>query len=251
MAYQTKRPGDPDALDNNEEDPNGQPAVEGTDPGAPFTPSGPNAAVEPPGSIGGMGATVDPVQPVDSGGGADAGDGIRNPPVLGLGPELGKPTDDPGVQTPGYVPTGPTNDLPGLGGAIQDRLRSILAGGPADVSAAVNAHRTGSQRAAERARALVAERDASQGLGSSGALDSDIMGIDQNRGESDANFEAGLTQDAQDKHDQMILQALGLGGNFLNAQQGLNLNASEFEANQNQNEIWQLLAQLAQQGQGA
>jgi hypothetical protein len=205
----------------------------------PLEPIGATGGIDNP-QDGDLGPPVDdPVEPID------------NPYEGDLGPPVGLDGHSPegGTVAPPPAPAASTDPLRA---AVMSRLTGLLGGtGQPDLSAAIGAHRTGSQRAAERQRALLAERSAASGLGGSGALDAGIVGIDQDRGESDAAYEADLTQRGQDQQNQMIMQALGIASPFLGQQDALGLDASKFEANYDQDAIMRLLAYLSQQGQGA
>lgn len=83
------------------------------------------------------------------------------------------------------------------------------------LSAQSNAIRLENQRAAERSRSALAERAAGQGLSSSGALDTGILGIEQQRGEANAQGIGQLLgQEMQGRRNALISllnPALALG----------------------------------------
>lgn len=242
MAYQAKQPRDPNALNNQDEEDQNNPTLPlVTDPSSqdPFTPTGPNAAVEPPGSTGGEPPPTPPVDPTwdqpPAGGGED---GIRNPPVLGLGPELGKPTDDPGVQTPGYVPDagGGSSDQ---GPLIANRLRELFSqGSSADINdPALASSRLTNQRNFENQRALLAERSGVEGTGDSGGFDSRLLGLGQERGAADLAAAGGANKDRMTQ----IMEALRLASANQQGNNQTGFNYAQLEALLNSQELSALM----------
>lgn len=83
------------------------------------------------------------------------------------------------------------------------------------------AHRLSSQRAYERNRALVAERNAAQGFSASGAAESDIMRLAQGRGESEAAFMGELAGQKLEANRRRLEQGIQFAlsqGQFIEAQ---------------------------------
>lgn len=174
-----------------------------------------------------------------------------------------------GVMTPPWTPSGGGPGGGDLRTAFMDRLMAMMNRKGPNIDAAIGAHRTASQRGAERQRALLAERAAASGINESGAMDTGVLGIEQDRGASDAAYEADLTQRGQDQNDQMIMQALGLGGGFLSSQDRLgldrelgmgqlglgrdrlNLDAATSEGQMNLQALMAILQMLQSQGAGA
>lgn len=78
------------------------------------------------------------------------------------------------------------------------------------ISQALQGQRVASQRAAERLKAQKAESLASQGLGRSGALESSIEGINQQRGESDTRNTGHLMYQELSRRGQQLTQLLSM-----------------------------------------
>jgi hypothetical protein len=208
-----------------------------------------------------------PLLPVEPG----TQDGPANPPVLpdGLTPEggllqpidrtfdgdLGPPVQDGSDGFGGIIGGGPLPPAPpptgGLEGSVYAKIQELLNRKPTDTTAASDAFRTAQGRAFDRNRGMLAERAAAQGFGGSGAFETGLNGLAQQRGEAEANFDATNAMNAEEQNTQTILQALGLGGNLVNQQKGLDLNAAQFEQGQNADFMRLILSLLGQQGAGA
>src|SRR5215471_16207644 len=125
-----------------------------------------------------------------------------------------------------------TTPIPGNPQTIQDVYRQQLMGllqGPTPEAAAaaagtspqVAAFRTAQQRSFDRSRAQLAEQNAQQGLTGSGAAQTQVMGLEQARGENEASFEAQVAQKAMDDRRQQLMQAIQMAqqaGQFDQAQ---------------------------------
>lgn len=98
------------------------------------------------------------------------------------------------------------------------------------------------QRATQQAREAMAERRAASGQLSdragSGAFDSDLRGMLGQQGESIGRFNAGLIGGEAQSRKQQLLQAMGLAGNQVNAEEGRAL----------QERLAQLDAQIRREG---
>lgn len=150
---------------------------------------------------------------------------------------------------PGAVPGAPGATPPPAGppttvaDAFKKTLMDAMNKGPVsmndpELKAQSEAFGVGQTRASEMQRAQSAERLASQGLGSSGAADSDYSGITERQGEKQAGFNAGLVGDAAKARRQEIMQAAAMAGNQLNAEDARGL----------QKELAQLDAQIRREG---
>lgn len=135
------------------------------------------------------------------GGGSGAGGGGG---VSGGGGGAGGGGAAPGATT---EPSGIRAILMDLLGKLDDPVTAddpMLAGQLAS-------NRLASQRTFDRDRAAAAERRAYQGLGDSGAMETDIRGLEEGRAERDLAFEGDAIRDeSQDRRD-ALMQMLGVG----------------------------------------
>jgi hypothetical protein len=123
-----------------------------------------------------------------------------------------------GAPAPGQPPTT-------VKGAFQSALLAKLNSDPNDVSTksaeiagAVQAGRLSDQRGAERARQIARERQVAQGITGGGAQ-TELDGIEQQRGESAAMRESGLVGDLAKRKEAALLQTLALAGNQLSGEE--------------------------------
>ena len=112
----------------------------------------------------------------------------------------------------------------GSGGGFNDAIRQQLMAimgqsqNPTDSPTyknAVAAYDTQQQRNMERERNAIAERMGASGQGNSGAMDSRILGAEQARGESTANFAGQLAVRQLEQQRDEIMQALQMGMNYM------------------------------------
>jgi hypothetical protein len=144
------------------------------------------------------------------------------------------PSGQPGAQTnPGPVNAQQAlttqanvgaNAAPGtpatVAGSFQQALLNKLNTRPTtaqspEVQPAIQANQLANQRAFERDRAMLAERNAAQGLSMSGGNESMIRGLSQDRALREGQFAGQAVADANRIKSAEILAALGLGGNLL------------------------------------
>jgi hypothetical protein len=129
------------------------------------------------------------------------------------------PTGQPGAQTnPGPVNAQGTPAT--VAGSFQQALLNKLNTRPTtaqspEVQPAIQANQLANQRAFERDRAMLAERNAAQGLSMSGGNESMIRGLSQDRALREGQFAGQAVADANRIKSAEILAALGLGGNLL------------------------------------
>lgn len=125
------------------------------------------------------------------------------------------PTGTPGTGTAPQPSTPPAVDP--IQQAYQTTLQQLMSGpSPAEAgmnaasSPAAAAYQLQQQRAEERQRALIAERNAAQGLSDSGAMETDILGLAQARGENEAAYVGQLAFQEQQARRQELMQAMTL-----------------------------------------
>ena len=120
----------------------------------------------------------------------------------------------------------------GQGGGFNDAIRQQLMAimgqsqNPTDSPTyknAVAAYDTQQQRNMERERNAIAERMGASGQGNSGAMDSRILGAEQARGESTANFAGQLAVRQLEQQRDEIMQALQMGANLMTEEQRIAL----------------------------
>lgn len=145
-------------------------------------------------------------------------------------------------------------DTPGGGGggtavgggatsqALLDLLQKIIEQNSqpmGDVSGtpAAMAYQAANQRGADFTRSALAERlaaegqGATQGEGGSGALTSDLLGLEQAKGERQAQYEAQLSERLLTDRQNRLLQALQLGMGYMTDQQRIQLQAELQQTN--------------------
>lgn len=199
-------------------------------------------------------------KPADQSGVGIGPDGEWQP---GVG-ELGPPAEPGGGGGDIVAATPPASGQTGgglLGGQGElDQFKAALSGlisgqgASADspfLKGAITAHRNANSRGFDRARAIAAERAAVEGTNNSGSFDTNLLGLAQDYGNEQADYEGNLVANANDANEQRRLASLGLFGNLYNQQAGLGLNQAQFEASQNQQALLALLQLLQAQGQGA
>lgn len=140
------------------------------------------------------------------------------------------------ISRPAAPQASPLSDM------VQKRLMELLSRSTSpsaddpEIALPMGAFRTASQRGAERERADLAERASYEGWGgaTSGPFQTGVSGINQRRGESEAQYEAGLYQQAQGQRMQELQTVLALGANVMTQQ----------EQNQIQREITAIQTEL-------
>lgn len=138
------------------------------------------------------------------------------------------PKNEPGTTLPGgtagvTTPAAPAAPTQGeqLTTNVQTAINDALTQGPvvnendASFQAQDQANKIQSQRAAERARMSMAQRLHAQGQGGSGALDSQVNMLEQQRGETDQRLNAALRMNFLEAERQRYAQALQLGAGIM------------------------------------
>lgn len=112
-------------------------------------------------------------------------------------------------------------------GAFQKALLSKLGSDPNNVSTsspelrgAVDANRLAQQRSSERQRQAARERQVAQGITGGGA-ETEMTGIEQNRGAQEAAFEGNLVAKAASDRRNELTQYMAMAGNQLSQQEQL------------------------------
>ena len=168
---------------------------------------------------------------VDFARGAGAGGGALTWQVDGIPGEGGAP-----------APAGGGGAAPGAGGGgggggstnpfgddVRRRILELMGmdisgiGDSQAVRAQMSAYERAQQRQAEQAQAGLAERRNAQGLGSSGAFDTDLERMRQLQGEQGGSFNAGLVGEEINRVREMGMQALQMGAGILSADQEIAL----------------------------
>jgi hypothetical protein len=113
-----------------------------------------------------------------------------------------------------------------VSGAFQQALLGQLNQGPVtaaspQVAPAIQANQLAEQRGYDRNRALLAERNAAQGLSMSGGNESMIRGLQQDRSLRESQFAGNAVMDANKVQAQQVMAALGLTGGLLGDQDRL------------------------------
>lgn len=137
------------------------------------------------------------------------------------------PGNEPGSTLPpvagggGPVPPAPDPLTQNVQGAINDALTQgpVVNESDPTFQAQDQANKIQSQRAAERARMSAAQRMHAQGQGDSGALDSEVARLEQQRGETDQRLNAELRSSYLNAERQRYAQALQLGAGLMTAQE--------------------------------
>ena len=103
--------------------------------------------------------------------------------------------------------------------ALLNRLSSprLTANSP-EVQPAIQANQLAEQRGYERNRAMLAERNAAQGLNNSGGNESMIRGLAQDRAAREATFAGNAVMDANKQKEAVIASLLGMTGGLLGDQ---------------------------------
>jgi hypothetical protein len=133
-----------------------------------------------------------------------------------------------------------------VAGSFQQALLNKLTQGPvtadsAQLKPSLDANKLAEQRGFERDRAMLAERNAAQGLNMSGGNESQLLGLAQDRTAREGQFAGNAVADANKQQSAEILAALGLGGNLLGDQDRMNLQRYGIDTD----------AQLRREGLGA
>jgi hypothetical protein len=84
-----------------------------------------------------------------------------------------------------------------------------------EVQPAIQANQLSNQRGFERDRAMLAERNAAQGINNSGGADSMLRGLSQDRALRESQFAGDTVLNANKQQSAELLAALGLTGNLL------------------------------------
>ncbi len=128
-------------------------------------------------------------------------------------PAGGGGTAAPATSAPGTGVNAPVNGGPSIQQAYSSALQKILTGGnvqnPANSDAMV-AYRNEAARGEARDRAFLAERASATGTSASGAFESDLLGLRQNRRRGEASFRGLEQQRLQEAERQQLMQALAL-----------------------------------------
>ena len=108
--------------------------------------------------------------------------------------------------------------------ALVNRLASprMTAASP-EVQPAIQANQLAEQRGYERNRAMLAERNAAQGLNNSGGNEAMIRGLAQDRAGREATFAGNAVMDANKQKEAVIASLLGMTGGLLGNQDQLQL----------------------------
>lgn len=133
-----------------------------------------------------------------------------------------------------YTQTATVGNTPGQGtqtnvaAAFQQAMVNKLAPAPVNaqnpaVKGSIDANRLAEQRGFERNRNMLAERAQAGGFSDSGALDSLLLGLGQERAGREAAFEGQALGDLQRSQDQDVMRALALAGGGLGQLQGFDL----------------------------
>ncbi len=178
----------------------------------PPTPEGGAQTDLPGGGLPSPGAGASP--PIGPGGGGAA------PPAPGT--PGAPPTGGPAAPGQPGTPT-PQNQMAEM---VRKSIMDQLGSEPYDPSAdplfqsQAGAYRTAQQRAQERDRSALAERNAAEGGNvTDGSFQTDITGLNQIRGENEAGFEAGLAGQLNQQREAKIQNALQLGAGFLSQEE--------------------------------
>lgn len=108
--------------------------------------------------------------------------------------------------------------------ALLNRLNQpAVTANSASVQPAIQANQLAEQRGLERNRAMLAERNAAQGLNMSGGNESMLRGLVQDSSARQGQFAGGLIADQQRAQDQQLSAMLGLTGGLLGQQDSLGL----------------------------
>ena len=137
-----------------------------------------------------------------------AGQALTNPATVGAQPAQGHPAT--------------------VAGAFQQALLNRLSPAPVnaqnpEIAPAITANQLAEQRAEERARRSLAEMAAREGWSDSGAFDSQLLGLMQNRAQREGAFEGSLVQGLGDRQARDLMTSLAMGGQLLSDQDRLAL----------------------------
>jgi hypothetical protein len=161
------------------------------------------------------------------------------------------------------VPQGPGNtyNTPGVQGGptiqtqFRDSLLKQLQTDPTNVSLTdpdiapqIRANQNAGQRSQERAQQELAEQGFVGGTGRTGAYGAELNAMEQQRGEAEGQFNAGVLRDTQAQRLESLFNALGLGQGQIQGDEGLK---QQINAGNQQNALGQGdLALRKQLGQG-
>lgn len=185
---------------------------------------------------------VDPFKDIGGGVRLASGDWVMRGMTGSEGPQWGSQpgqTPVPGSPQGGPSPTGPVNSAQALtqqsqaqpttvAGAFQSALLNRLSAPPVtaqspQVQPAIQANREAEGRNYDRNRAMLAERNAAQGLNNSGGNEAMIRGLAQDRALREGQFAGAAVQDANRQQDVIASQLLGMTGGLLSDQDRLAL----------------------------
>lgn len=162
-------------------------------------------------------------------GGAYSAPNAAPAPAAGpSGPTLPQNAKDAytGAATVGSTPgQGTQTNIPG---AFQQAMVNKLAPAPVNaqnpaIKGSIDANRLAEQRGFERNRNMLAERAQAGGFSDSGALDSLLLGLGQERSGREAAFEGQQLGQLQRQQDDDVMRALALAGGGLGQLQGFDL----------------------------
>lgn len=121
---------------------------------------------------------------------------------------------------------GGTGDPTNLNDAVRQRLIALLNSDPSAANindpalkGQADAFALGQQRSQERERAILADRRGGQGLGQSGAMDTDVNKLEQQRGEAESMYNAQLVGQELQSRRAMLMGALEQGTGLLSAEE--------------------------------
>jgi hypothetical protein len=123
-----------------------------------------------------------------------------------------------------------------LNGLLQQSASPVSENDPS-IAPAFAAGRVADTRNIERQRAALAEQLGGAGLGSSGAMQTKTMGIQQRVGEQQALRESGMLYDESNARRNALLQALGLDQSRYQGDNQIGAQLAALEAQLNQNAV--------------
>lgn len=143
------------------------------------------------------------------------------PPVAGIGQQPAPQTAQQALTTPAAsggqtTPGQPATVAGSFQQALLNRLTSprISAGSP-EVAPAIQANQLAERKNFDRNGAMLAERNAQQGLSGSGGNESMIRGLAQDRAGRESTFAGNAVADANRTKEQQLTGLLGLTGGML------------------------------------
>ena len=127
-------------------------------------------------------------------------------------------------------------DMGYLNQLLSQSSQPVSASDPS-IAPAFAAGRTADARNLERQRMALASQLGGVGLGSSGAMQTKLGGVQQRIGEQQAMRESGMLYDEGNARRNALLQALGLDNSRYGTDQGLGLDLARLTAQLNQNAV--------------